>query len=108
MSNNFRLVVRSGPAAGQVFDLNEPVIRIGRDAANDVVINDAEVSRYHARLTQQDSGYAIEDLNNTPGTQVNQAPVLGHVALTPGDTIVLGKATTVSYEPAAEQPLRLL
>ena len=101
MSNKFRLAVQSGPSAGQVFELTEPVIRIGRDRSNNIVINDAEVSRYHARLTQQDNGYAIEDLNNTPGTQVNHADVLGHVALSPGDTIVLGKATTVSYELAS-------
>ena len=99
MSNKFRMSIQSGPSAGQVYELGEPVITIGRDLSNDIVINDSEVSRFHARLTQQDNGYAIEDLNSTNATQVNKFKVpQGHLALSPGDVILLGNVTTVSYE----------
>ena len=56
MSNAYQLRGKSGPAVGETFDLNQPVLTIGRDPSNDIVINDSEVSRFHARLIEMDGG----------------------------------------------------
>jgi pSer/pThr/pTyr-binding forkhead associated (FHA) protein len=45
---------------------------IGKKKENvDLVINDYSASRIHARITHEESGYYIEDLNSTNGTFKN-------------------------------------
>ncbi|MEI8164773.1 MAG: molybdopterin cofactor-binding domain-containing protein [Chloroflexales bacterium] len=104
MSGSFRLILQSPPLAGQVVELTEPVVRVGRDPSNDVTVSAPDVARFHARLTQQDSGYAIEDLHSGGGTWINQTKVVGHVALTSGDTITLGASSTMIYQSAEATP----
>ena len=57
---------------GQSFDLNKPVVTIGREAGNDIVLEDPQVSRHHARLTLQGGGYVVEDLGSTNGSFINE------------------------------------
>ena len=102
-SNAYQLRVKSkdgsrtAPTAGQAFDLNQPVITVGRDQSNDIVIDDNEISRFHARLTEMDEGYVFEDLNSTNGSSVNEKAASGHVTLTPGDVIFLGKHVELDF-----------
>ncbi len=97
MSKLYQLRGKSGPAAGQVFDLNQPVISIGRGPDNDIVIDDKEISRFHARLIEMDGGYIFEDLNSTNGSSVNEKPASGHMPLSPGDVIALGKLVQLDF-----------
>ena len=76
-SGSYRLTVRQGPVPGKVFELAKDVMTIGRDVNNDLVINNSEVSRNHARLTSQSGGYLIEDLASTNGTFVNGQRLIG-------------------------------
>jgi len=46
-------------------------VTIGRAPSNDIVIDHPTVSAQHARLTKSTSGYRIEDLESTNGTQIN-------------------------------------
>jgi FHA domain len=106
-----RLFMRQGPRVGQAFDLIKPVVIIGREAGNDVVIEDAQVSRHHAKLTQQGASYIIEDLGSTNGTFID-----GHRVMTPtllnigaklgfGDTVVLEvQPGTVGEQPQPMMP----
>jgi len=48
----YQLVVRKGPRPGQIFLLELDVLTIGRDPISDIVIEDPEISRHHAKLTQ--------------------------------------------------------
>lgn len=98
MTSNFRLVVRSGPSAGETYDLEKSEIFIGRDTNNDVVINDSEVSRRHARLYMQGGNYVIEDLGSTNGTSVNGQRIVGPYVLRPGELIMLGEHITLLFE----------
>ena len=50
---SFQLVMRSGPTPGAVYPLEGDQLTIGRDSTNGVAINDPEVSRRHARLTEK-------------------------------------------------------
>jgi predicted component of type VI protein secretion system len=98
----YRLVVRQGPIPGQIFDLNKNEISIGRDIANDFVINDAEVSRKHARLIMEGDRYKIEDLNSTNGTYIDGQRLIGPHLMSIGEIIMLGDNVGVVYdgEPA--------
>lgn len=48
---------------------------IGRDPGCDIVLDDARISRRHARLTVSDGGGAIEDLESKNGLALNGEPV---------------------------------
>ena len=65
------LAVLSGPDAGAVFYVTEPVTVIGR-AECDVILNDAEVSRNHARIEVRDNVVTLRDLKSTNGTYINE------------------------------------
>ena len=52
--------------------INKDVFNIGaRDEENDANLNSPVVSRHHARITRDENGYTIQDLNSTNGTYVN-------------------------------------
>ncbi|HEX7238648.1 MAG TPA: FHA domain-containing protein [Longimicrobiaceae bacterium] len=62
--------IRNGPHAGEEIPVRLPVVRIGKGAANDVVIPDDSVSATHARLEFEDNAWRITDLESTNGTYV--------------------------------------
>jgi len=98
MSSPYRLVVRTGPRAGQPFHLDKDEIFIGRDLANDLVVEDPEVSRRHARVFVQGNAYLIEDLGSTNGTSVNGQRLTAAAFLRAGDVITLGEHTHLVFE----------
>lgn len=100
-NGGFRLIVRRGPQPNQIYELKQDVVTIGRDITNDITINDPEVSRHHARLTREGSGYTIEDLGSTNGTFVNGQRLTGPRPLQPGETVGLGETVTLAYESSA-------
>ena len=99
----YRLVVRQGPNTGQIFGLDKSEISIGRDIDNDIVINDAEVSRKHARLTLEGDRYKIEDLNSTNGTYIDGQRLIGPHVMAIGEIIMFGDNVGVIFdgEPAS-------
>jgi len=80
-----------------VTDKNE--IAIGRDAANDLCIDNLATSSLHARVFRGPDGpYAIEDMNSTNGTFVNGKQIMTQ-PLAENDQITIGKHTIrVSYK----------
>ncbi len=46
-------------AEKQTFSLNKPVINIGRESSNDIVINELVVSGYHAQIVQEGTQYIL-------------------------------------------------
>lgn len=70
------------------------VITIGRSSENNIVINDAKVSRTHLQLVQNDNGVcSVVDLNSANGTFVNGQKITGEVRLQPHDVIRIGNTT---------------
>ena len=66
---------------------------IGRGAENDIVLNDANASRAHARMTQDATGtWKINDLGSTNGTLLNQR-FIQQALLHNGDQITIGLTT---------------
>lgn len=97
-SQPFQLVMRSGPTPGKVFELSKSEVHIGRDINNDIVVNDSEISRKHARLIVQAGGYMLEDLGSTNGTFVNGQRLMGPHVLRLGELVMLGENVSLAFE----------
>lgn len=100
----YRLVVRQGPIPGQIFELSRNEIYIGRDISNDFVINDAEVSRKHAKLTLEGDRYKIEDLDSTNGTYIDGQRLIGPHVLAIGEIIMFGDNVGVIFDGEPARP----
>ena len=104
-TNPYQLVIKTGPNPGEVYSLTKSEIFLGRDISNDIVINDAEVSRKHARMTFQEDQYILEDLGSTNGTFINGVRITKPHRLTLGETIQLGENISMvfnaSFDPDA-------
>jgi len=90
-----QLLVTRGRASRGSLSLDRPVITIGRDPANDLVLMDEQVSRQHAQIRQETGGAVIYDLNSTNGTFVNGKRITGPCPLRPGDVIAVGDTELV-------------
>jgi predicted component of type VI protein secretion system len=77
---------------------------IGRDSTNEIVINDAEVSRRHARLTFQGGKYVLEDLGSTNGTFVNGQRLAGPRVLKAGEVVSFGEQIVLVFEVVSIDP----
>jgi predicted component of type VI protein secretion system len=102
--SKFQLVMNSGPTPGKEFPLEKNEVFIGRDLTNDVVINDAEVSRRHARLVSQAGGYILEDLGSTNGTFVNGQRLMGPYILRSAETVTLGEHVSLMFQEEKIDP----
>jgi len=71
------------------FMLSAGVNTVGRDPASTVCVNDASVSRHHARITVDGDAALIEDCGSRNGTWVGGQQTKGRVRLNDGDDIVI-------------------
>lgn len=67
----------------------------GRDSDAAVWIDDASVSRRHARIVVERDGATLEDLGSKNGTLVNGEPVSDRRRLADGDVLGIGRASMV-------------
>lgn len=80
-----------GPALGMRYVLAPCPLIVGRDTTCDLVINDDSVSRKHACIQPNGSGFEISDLESTNGTLVNDVRVAAH-PLKDGEYLRIGNA----------------
>lgn len=73
--------------------LGMPIVRIGRDPANDVVLTHPTVSRHHAQLRWQNGVYFVENLSRRQPLGLNFAAVSQPTPLKAGDSLQLGQVT---------------
>ncbi|MCS7070812.1 MAG: FHA domain-containing protein [Anaerolinea sp.] len=97
---SFRIMMTHGVITGKIFELVDPIITLGRDLTNDIVVQDPEVSRYHLRLRRIKRGYSIEDMGSTNGTFVNGVRLTHPVILNHDDIVKLG--STVQFQFVAD------
>jgi len=93
-----QLVMKSGPVPGKIYPIEKSEMYLGREAGNDIFINEPEVSRRHARLTLQSGNYILEDLGSTNGTRLNGKTVQSR-ELADGDKITIG-TTVIEFRRA--------
>ena len=87
-----KLKIISEKGSGDVFELEGTKISVGRDATNDITINDASVSRYHCTIEQRGEDFFITDLGSLNGTSVNGREA-DDTRLGSGDKIIIGYLT---------------
>jgi uncharacterized protein YraI len=81
-----------GPTIGQVYTMVGDTLTIGRAQDNDVVLDDPQVSRHHARVLHRGDQISVEDLGSTNGTLVNGRRITGPHILQPTETIAIGSS----------------
>lgn len=83
-------------------------LTIGRSEHCDIVLDDRQVSRYHARITWMDDYYCIEDLGSKNGTQVNGKAYTNSVILQDGDELQVGPHSNLVFvDDGATTPLTI-
>jgi hypothetical protein len=87
-----QLVVHAGPLAGKGYPIATSTLTFGRDPDNNIVLDDSEVSRHHARLVREAGQIVLEDLGSTNGTRVNGRAIEGQHVLQPADIISIGSS----------------
>jgi two-component system cell cycle response regulator len=75
---------------GRRHDLVGKVLRIGRESANDIVLDDVGVSRTHARIERRADGWVLMDVGSTNGTLLNNQKLSRIRALENGDQLRFG------------------
>jgi uncharacterized protein DUF4388/FHA domain-containing protein len=76
------------------FPLTRDTYTLGRHRNNDIVISDAKVSSFHARIDRAEQGFAIVDLKSRNGSYVNGKRIQT-ASLKTGDELRLGTARLV-------------
>jgi len=85
------LTIRLPQAAPQMYHIEKPVVNIGRQLSNDIIVEDKRVSRYHAQLKYQpDNQFVIYDLGSTNGITINNTPQMRQHTLRTGDHFTIG------------------
>jgi DNA-binding winged helix-turn-helix (wHTH) protein len=90
------LIAQAGPLNGQRWTLKGDVI-VGRDDSCNVIIQNRQVSRYHARFVTLPHGVQLEDLGSKNGTHINGHEVVEPIMLQDGDVIQIAFAQQFIY-----------
>jgi MoxR-like ATPase len=101
-----RLIVRKGGKVGQIYPLRKDIVTLGRDDKCAVRLDVDGISRNHAQVIREGSGWLITDLMSTNGTFVNGEKA-DQRTLVDGDSIGIGDVELVfsaerSAKPAAK------
>lgn len=98
-----QLVVFTAERTWEVPLENLEQVTIGRDMDNSLVLEQARVSRHHARVTRIGGGFSLRDLGSTNGSWLGGEQI-EEVILQDGDAVKIGEATVVyksGFTPAA-------
>jgi pSer/pThr/pTyr-binding forkhead associated (FHA) protein len=98
MDNSKSPVARLRWGAEERLLFPEEIVRLGRASENDITLNDSKVSRNHAELEWNGTGFTLRDLSSANGTFVNGQRLVNTTRLLhDGDEILLSKLL-LSYE----------
>src|SRR5262249_50175195 len=89
-----RLIINSPDGRRGILELSKPVLTVGRGTANDLVLNDTSVSRFHCVIKKQDDGhFAIADRGSTNGVVINGKRIQAETPFVDGDRAKVGVYT---------------
>lgn len=77
-------------AEGRRHPLRGAATRIGRLPDNDIVLDDAMVSRYHAMIVDTGTSFVVTDLRSANGVELADSRIRGSAMLADGDRIRIG------------------
>ena len=84
------LVGGSAPIADRRWSLVGDVTSVGRDADQTIAIPHGSVSRHHAHIIRQASGYYVSDLRSSNGTLLNGVAIDAPTLMMAGDVLQIG------------------
>ena len=99
----YKLTIRNNDNKLDEMYVSHEVLKIGRNADNDIRLDDATVSSHHAEIVQDLHEVVIRDCKSTNGTYVNGVSITKH-KLVDDDVIVIGKLT-ISFFSDKPAPL---
>ncbi len=95
------IIETDGLAAGPVTLKDE--LTIGRAEDNDLELLDPKVSRHHARIARQGTGYVVTDLGSANGTLIDGVPLTCAHTLQHGERITIGDAELTYRDPGRQE-----
>lgn len=90
MADTPMLVGDGGALAGRQWTITPEGLRLGREAENEVHIDDPAVSRQHARVLLHNGSVWVQDAGSRNGVFVNGERVADSKQVKPGDRVVVG------------------
>jgi hypothetical protein len=97
-ANSPLLVVYQGALAGNRWLVTAKPLTLGRAPDCDIVLPERQISRYHARIEQDQAGFIIRDLGSKNGTFVNGEAVRDQpYRLRDGDEIQLANVLHIGF-----------
>ncbi|NTU83444.1 MAG: FHA domain-containing protein [Chloroflexales bacterium] len=96
-----KLMIKRQDGQYRELEWDRELITIGRDGANDIVIDHPLASRRHARLERTEDGFAVRDLESTNGTFLNQERIEGLHYLHNQDQIIIADTVVIFQDPEA-------
>jgi pSer/pThr/pTyr-binding forkhead associated (FHA) protein len=85
----FRVI--DGADRGRVYRCESMPITIGREEGNSIQLNDERISRFHAKIQEDQSKWILTDLDSTNGTKVNGEDIQIRI-LRFGDIVTVGRS----------------
>ena len=91
----------------QEFDINNIGVVLGRGSESNIILTGMEVSRTHAQIICNSSGYYISDLESTNGTYLNGKKISSRklVRLDSNDNLIIGNFKLIFQIVPASVPL---
>ena len=99
--NKAKLVVIDGPDRGKQLVLDKPIIRIGSNEKNDLLLTDNTVSRFHCEIRNVRDEWLLVDRDSTNGTYAGELR-LREAFLYPNCEVLVGNSL-VRFSPLVEE-----
>ncbi len=86
------LYVERGPGAGQLLEVKQGTVVVGRASVSDLRLQHPSISRRHTQIKRLGEQFFVKDLGSQNGTFVNKERIETEVEVKPGDSIAMGNA----------------
>lgn len=83
-------------------------LTIGRDEANDLVIDHDEISGFHAEIHNEENGIFLVDLGSKNGTSHQGKPIKGRVQLKAWDEFAIASIKAELVDPNRRRPTKAM
>jgi pSer/pThr/pTyr-binding forkhead associated (FHA) protein len=86
------LYVERGPGQGQLMEVKQGAVVVGRASVADLRLQHPSISRRHAQVRRVGEQFWVKDLGSQNGTFVNKQRIAAEVEVRPGDLLAIGNA----------------